>query len=118
MTGNLAMNEAIDSLVTDEGFAVFKFKPASDLFWREMVSQAVQHQLAQLRIALKLATRPAPCLGFVFGIDRFIGSAAGITLHLSRNCRWRAIQSCSNLPDRTGLSLKHGNLAAFLRSEM
>jgi hypothetical protein len=41
--------------------------------------------------------------------------ASAIALYLTSNARWRAIQSCRDLPDRAAIGLKSGNLASVVQ---
>jgi hypothetical protein len=42
-------------------------------------------------------------------------AAQAVAPHLARDRRWRAIQSCRDLPDRAAIGLKAGNLAAVFQ---
>lgn len=53
------------------------------------------------------------------GIGRLVADlAAAVTLHLPRDRRWRAIQSCRDLPDRAAIGLKAGNLASVFQRKL
>src|SRR6266702_8413075 len=50
------------------------------------------------------------------GVTRFVTDVtAAIAPHLARDRRWRAIQSCRDLPDRAATGLKSGNLASVVQ---
>jgi hypothetical protein len=95
---DLGIDEAVDGLDPDRGLAL---APGSsgDLFGRPAAGELVQHNLAQADIAIELAAAPAPRLCLLLGEGRPVARPA-IALQLPSNRRWRAIQSCSDLPDR------------------
>jgi hypothetical protein len=85
-------------------------EPAADLLGGPALLEAVEDLLAQVRIAFQAGAFPAPGSGLLLGIDGSIADlAAGVSVQLSRNRRWRAIQSCSDLVERAPLGLKAGN---------
>jgi len=114
--GDLGIDEAVDALVTDHLVAGLAGEPAGDLFGRPTLGEMLQDGPAQLGLALEARARPAPRLHLFLSITWFVADLpAGVALHLASNCRWRAIQSCRDLPDRAPLGLKSGNLASLLQ---
>src|SRR3569833_2228230 len=70
-----------------------------------------------MRMTQQFAASPAACLGLLIGIAGSI-SRTPVALQLPSNARWRAIQSCRDLPQRfIGLATP-GNLAALFNIEM
>src|SRR5438128_1561385 len=73
----------------------------------------------QLLVALEPAARPAPRPGLLIGIGGAIADqVAAVALQLPRDRRWRAIQSCSDLPDRSPGLAKLGNRTPLLQAEL
>ena len=113
---DLGVDEAVDALVADHQVAGFARKPAGHLLRRPALGQALKHGTPQARLAFEARTHPAPRLRLFLRITRFIADiAAAIAPQLPSDRRWRAIQICSNLPDRTTFGLKAGNLAPLLQ---
>src|SRR5690606_30039041 len=93
---DLGVDEAVDAL------GAHPPQLAGDLFRRPARRQPRQHLVAQLGIAIEAAAAPAPCLRLLLRIDRAVANLhPAVAPHLPSNGRWRAIQSCSDLPDRT-----------------
>ena len=81
-------------------------EPAGDLLRRPARFEPGQHLGAPGRIAVEATATPTPGTGQHLGIPRAIALLAGsIALQLARNGRWRAIQSCSDLPERAPLGV-------------
>ena len=71
---------------------------------------------AQVGLAFKARARPAPRRALLLSVARLVADlAAAIALYLTSNGRWRAIQSCRDLPERAAIGLKAGNLAAVVQ---
>ena len=118
-SGDLGGDEAVDGFMADEASAVFAFEAAGDLLGRPAFFQAVEDQGLEVGIAQELGASPAPGLGLFGGVARPIaGLAVAVALQLARDARWRAIQSCRDLPDRLPACAALGKLAAFLQAEV
>ena len=104
--GGLGVDEAINGLVGDHGPAGLPSEPARDLFRRPAVFEAGEHLRAQGGIPVEAGAAPAAGTGLLLGIAGLVALlAGGIALQLARNGRWRAIQSCSDLPERGPLGV-------------
>ena len=115
-TGDLGVDEAIDALVADDLAASFAGEPSGDLLGRPAAGQTLQDSAAQAGLPFQPRARPAPRLPLFVGETWFVAmGGAAIASYLTRDRRWRAIQSCSDLPDRMPLGLKTGNLASVLQ---
>jgi hypothetical protein len=67
-------------------------------------------------LAVEAGARPAPRLRLFLGVTCFVADlASSVAPHLARDRRWRAIQSCRDLPDRAPVGLKSGNLASVFQ---
>jgi hypothetical protein len=89
---------------------------AGDLFGRPAASEAVEDDGAQLVVALEPGSRPASGAGLLLGKGRLVADlTAAVALQLARDRRWRAIQSCRDLPDRGAGGTKSGNLAPLFQ---
>ena len=116
---DLVIDEAVDALVTDAGRRLVAGQPAGDLLGRPAVLEAIEDKFAQLGIALQARARPAAGSGLLLGVGRLVANLhPAIALQLARDARWRAIQSCRDLLDRTAGFVKLGNLAPLLEPEM
>ena len=114
--GDLGVDEAIDALVADHRSAGLARQPSGDLFGRPARGEAVQDEAAQIGLAFEARARPAPRPALVLGVTGFVADfAAAIAPYLARDARWRAIQSCRDLPDRAPVGLKSGNLASIVQ---
>src|SRR4051812_1373340 len=113
---DLSVDEAVDTLVTDHPVPVLTGEPAGNLFGRPAMGETLQHRAAQLGLALQARADPASCLRLLVGITRLVTHRpATVALHLTRDARWRAIQSCRDLPDRAPVGLKPGNCTSLLQ---
>ena len=114
--GDLGVDEAIDTLVTDDVVTGVAGEAPGDLFGRPALGQALTHGAAQVGLPLQARARPAPRLRLLLGVGWFVADvAAAIAPYLTSDRRWRAIQSCRDLPDRGSLGLKPGNFAAVVQ---
>ena len=115
-TGDLGVDEAVDALVADDVAASLASEPASDLLGRPTAGETLENVAAQLWLVFEARARPAPCLRLFLGVAWFVADVAtAVALYLARDGRWRAIQSCRDLPDRAPVGLKSGNLASVLQ---
>ena len=65
-----------------------------------------EHLRPERGIAVQAGATPAPSAGLLLGIPRPVALLAGaIAFQLASNGRWRAIQSCSDLPERAPLGV-------------
>src|ERR1700736_3894759 len=104
------MDEAVDAFRRDHRAAMLSGQKAANLFWRPTATKAFQHLRAQPGVALQPRALPAPSPGLGLRIGRFVADLPpAVALQLSGYSRWRAIQSCRDLPDRAALSTKCGN---------
>jgi hypothetical protein len=79
----------------------------------------VEDEAAEAFVSFELGALPAARPGLLLGVCGVVPDlASGIALELASNGRWRAIQSCRDLPDRPPLLLKAGNAAAILDREL
>jgi hypothetical protein len=114
--GDLGIDEAVDALVTDHLAAGLAGEAAGDLLGRPTLGETLEDGSAQLGLAFEARARPAPRPRLFLGVTCFVADlAAAVAPHLARDCRWRAIQSCRDLPDRAPFGLKSGNLASLLQ---
>src|SRR6185295_18174968 len=112
-------DEPIDGFIADDGPGVFAGQASGDLLGRPAAGEPVQDEGLQVGIAQQPAAAPAPGFGLLAGIGGLVGErAAAIAFQLPRDARWRAIQSCRDLPDRFPGSAAAGNLAPFLEIEL
>jgi hypothetical protein len=117
--GNLGGDEAIDGLVADDDATVLTRQPAGDLLGRPAAAQTIEGQCLQFRIAQQLAAAPATGFRLRVGVTRLVADRrAAIALQLSSDARWRAIQSCRNLPDRLPGLAALGNLAPLFQAKV
>ena len=117
--GELGVDEAVDGLVADDLPAALAGEPAGDLFGRPAAIEAIKDELAQRFVPLEPRARPAPRTCLLLGIGGLVAHlAARIALQLSRDRRWRAIQSCSDLLERLPVLMKVGNLTPLLQREL
>src|ERR1700732_3033152 len=104
------MDEAVDAFRRDHRAAMLSGQKATNLFWRPTATKAFQHLRAQPGVALQPRALPAPPPGLGLRIGRFVADLPpAVALQLSGYSRWRAFQSCRDLPDRAALSTKCGN---------
>jgi hypothetical protein len=84
-------------------------EPAGGQLRRAAALEVIEDGFAQLGLAFETRPRPAPRSGLLVGIGRLIAElAAAVAVQLTSDRRWRAIQSCRNLPDRAPFGLKAG----------
>jgi hypothetical protein len=101
---DLGIDEAIDAFVA-ETRQTLPPEPAGDLLGRPAGLQLAEDPLAQGGIAIEPTAIPASRLRLGIGIKRLIAHlTASVALQLPGDGRWRAIQSCSDLPDRGTLA--------------
>ena len=114
--GDLGVDEAVDALVADHLAAGLAGEPAGDLLGRPAAGETLSHGAAQPGLAFEARARPAPRRRLFLGITWFVADLpAAIATYLTRDRRWRAIQSCRDLPDRSPIGLKAGNLASVFQ---
>jgi hypothetical protein len=112
--GDLGVEEAIDGLVADAGLCLLAGEAAGDLLGRPTLLEAVEDGLAQDGVSFELGAFPAARFGLLAGVSGAVSDlASGVAVDLASDRRWRAIQICSDLPDRAALLLKAGNAAAL-----
>src|SRR4029077_1770230 len=98
---DLVVDEAVDRFMTDLHAILLLRQPACDLFGRPPHSKVAKNVFLQVWLSHQTAAAPTPRPSLLIGIGGFIADARPrITLQLPRDCRWRAIQSCSDFPDR------------------
>jgi hypothetical protein len=113
---DLGVDEAVDALVADRRGATLTGQPAGDLFRRPACSEALENGAAQAGLPFQARARPAPRLRSLVSITWFVTNVATtVAPYLTRDRRWRAIQSCRDLPDRSPVGLKTGNLASVVQ---
>jgi hypothetical protein len=114
--GDLGIDEAVDALVADDLAAGLAGQPSGHLLRRPALRQAVENSAPQGGLPFQARARPAPRSGLLLGVTRLVADlAAAITPYLTRDGRWRAIQSCRDLPERAAFALKAGNLASLVQ---
>jgi hypothetical protein len=107
----LGVDEAVDAFVADHFAAGLAGEPASDLLGRPSALEPPEDGAAQVGLPFQARARPAPRPRPFLGITWFVADVtAAIALDLASDCRWRAIQSCRDLPDRLPIGLKPGNV--------
>ncbi len=112
---DLSGDEAINGFMTDNRPAFFAREPAGDLLRRPSLTEAVQDQSLEVGPTQQFAAGPAPCLGLLTGVNGLIPARRrAVALQLPSNARWRAIQTCRDLPDRLPGAATPGNLTPFL----
>ena len=99
VTPDLGVDEPVDGLGGDSVAG-----PSGHLLGRPAGPQLAKHLIAQHLVAVELAAAPAAGQCLLLSIDRLIADlGTAIALQLSSHRRWRAIQTCSDLPDRAPL---------------
>ena len=115
----MSVDEAVDGFVADAGFGLLAGEAAGDLLGRPALPETVEDEAAEAFVSFELGALPAARPGLLLGVCGVVPDlASGIALELASNGRWRAIQSCRDLPDRPPLLLKAGNAAAILDREL
>jgi hypothetical protein len=115
----LSVDEAVDALMADNGHVLLTGEPSRYLFWRPTAFEMIQHKRAQDIVAFEPRAVPAARPGLLFGISWPVADLnAAIALQLARYARRRAIQSCSDLPDRLPVFAKTGNRAPLLKCKL
>ncbi len=113
---HLGIDEAVDALVADHVAAGLAGQTASDLFGGPAAGERLEDGATQVGLPFQARARPAPRARLFLGVTRFVTDVtAAIAPHLARDRRWRAIQSCRDLPDRAATGLKSGNLASVVQ---
>ena len=116
---NLRFAETIDGLVGDDRSTGIPCHVSRHLLRRPALSQVPQHGLAQRSIPFQLTANPAPRPRLFVGIPRLVALCTRlISFHLPRNGRWRAIQSCSNLPVRVSRGVKSGQFTPLFNGKL
>jgi len=117
--GDLGVDEAVDGLVADDRSAGLALETASDLLGRPAAGETFKDGAAQVGLAFEARALPAPRPRLLVGERRLIADfAATVALKLASDRRWRAIQSCRDLPDRAPIALKSGNLTPILQRQL
>src|SRR5271154_3091206 len=117
--GDLGGDEAIDCFVADDDAPLFARETAGDLFGRPAARQTLEDQGLEVWVAQEFGSTPAPRPRLFSGIGRFVAKAAsGVAFQLPRDARWRAIQSCRDLPDRLPSGAMLGNRVPVLQAEV
>jgi hypothetical protein len=117
--GDLSVDEAVDALVADHRAARFAGQPTGHLFGGPAMREPIEHGAAQGGLAFQARPRPAPRPRLLLSVTGFVrDTAATVASYLARDGRWRAIQSCSDLPDRLSFGLKTGNLASLVQRQL
>jgi hypothetical protein len=117
--GDLSGDEAIDRLMADDDAAMLAGEPSRNLLWRPATRQARENQGLELGLAQQLAAAPPPRFGSLLGEARLIADfVAAVALQLTSDARWRAIQSCRNLPDRLPSGAPLGNLTPLFQAKV
>ena len=99
--GGLGVDEAVDGLMGNDRRAPLQPEPAGDLLRRPALFEPGKHLGPQGGIPVEAGAAPAAGAGLLLSIAGLVALlAGGIALQLARNGRWRAIQSCSDLPER------------------
>ena len=116
---HLSVYETIDGLVGDDRSTGIPRHVSRHLLRRPAALQVPQHGLAQRSIPFQLAANPAPRPRLFVGIHRFVASLPrSIPFYLPHNGRWRAIQSCSNLPVRVPRGVKSGQFTPLFNGKL
>jgi len=116
---DLGGDEAIDGFMADDDAAVLAREAPRDLLRRPAVAQAIEDEGLQLGMAQQLAAAPAARFRLVIGVARPVADfRAAVSLQLPSDARWRAIQSCRNLPDRFPSRAPLGNLAPLIQAKV
>jgi len=116
---DLGIDEAVDGFMADGGTVRLARHAAGDLLGRPALGEVAEHEAAQRRVAFELRSGPAAGLRLLMGVARLVADlGAMVALQLSRDRRWRAIQSCRDLPDRLPVFAKTGNRASLVQREM
>ena len=101
----LGMDEAVDGLVGYEGAASFQCQATGDLLGRPASTQSGEDGFSQSRVPVQPGAPPTTGPSLLVGIAWIISFGIGsVALQLSRNRRWRAIQTCRDLAERKSLS--------------
>src|SRR4029077_16374716 len=104
------------ALVGDHLASLLAGQPTGDLLGRPAACEPLNDGGSQALITFQARSLPAPCPGLLLGIAGPVPNLpAPVTLQFPRNCLWRAIQSCRDLPDRVVIGRKPGNLASIFQ---
>ena len=102
---NLRVDEPVDTLIGDDVLTAFSHQPPRHCLRRPAQLQLAQHIVAELVVPVQPSATPAPCMRLLVGIYRPVATVLrAVALQLPSNRRWRAIQSCCDLPDRAPLA--------------
>src|SRR5260370_906564 len=116
---DLGVDEAVDGFVADGCRGLLLMEPAGDLLGRPAALQAAQSEATQLGITFQRRARPAAGGGLFLGVVRLVADvSAMVALQLTRDARWRAIQSCRDLAERFAGFAKLGPRAALVEGEV
>ena len=97
----LGLAEAVDGLGGEDRPARVPPAPARDLLRRPALFEPGEHRGTPGGRAVEAGAAPAPGAGRLLSIGGAVALlAGGIALQLASNGRWRAIQTCSDLPAR------------------
>ena len=99
--GLLAVDEPVDALVAEHPAPRLPGQPLRDLLGRPPPGKPRQHAFPQRRVPFQPCSPPPPAAGRHVGVLRRIAARGlAVALQFPSHRRWRAIQSCSNLPLR------------------
>ena len=117
--GDLSVDEPVDRLVADHLTACFQCQPPRNILGGAPPLEQLKNGGLELGLALELAALPAPGVGLLAGVFGQIAlHNRAIAFQLPSNARWRAIQSCRDLPERLPGVTTPGNLTPFFNREM
>ena len=103
---HLPVHEPVDALVREHLPTLLQLKPSTHLLRRHPSLQSSKHHLPQLSVTLQPGPPPSPRPRPLVRIHRLVSlSPRPVPTQLPSNRRWRAIHTCSDLPDRLPLSL-------------
>ena len=115
-TCDFGVDIAVDGFVADTVVGFISNHAPGDLFGRDAACELPENVGAQLGASGELGAGPASGLGLFVGILRLVSDVAStIALHLARNRRWRAIQSCRDFADGLAFGRASGNLTPVLK---
>ena len=116
---NLPVDKAIDGLVGDDRRTGLPRQVACHLLRGPTLLQVPQHHLPQGVVPLQHAATPAPRPRFVICNLRLVACRwRSISFYLPCNRRWRATQSCSDLPLRRSRGEKSGHFTPLFKGKL